>query len=745
MTRKILFLTTLLTFLIAHITTGRQVIPFNHDWAFKKGPFSQDPMTYNNIFQGKWQVVQVPHTWNADDMQLHETKVGTFRVKERFYEGDAFYRKSFVPSAEWKGKRVFIKFEGVNTNTEVYLNTSPLPHTRQRNDITYDGSHKNGDYNIVGRHQGGYSAFVFELTNMLRYGEENEILVKVNNEASPQVIPINHVLFPMYGGIYRPVQLIVTDKINIAVNDFASPGIFITQKNVSQKSADIGVKIKLENKTGNIQPIEVLTTIYEADGAVKAKTNTTYDLLPQGRQEVLQNIPLRKPHLWHGIEDPYLYRLVSQVKQNGVIVDEVTQPLGIRKFELRASEGFFLNDVKYHLYGVCRHQDRLGKGSALSYSDHDEDLDIIMEMGATSLRLAHYQQAEYFYSKCDTLGLIVWAEIPFVNRVSTFEENNALQQMKELIRQNFNHPSIYIWGLHNEVYTPNAYTVDLTTKLNDLAKTEDPDRYTVQVSGYNVINHAVNNNADVQGINHYFGWYNGELENLTEEKDDVETWAKRISNEFKDYKIIYSEYGAEAKIEDQLEVTGNYGNQFSKPEFFPEDFATRFHEINWGVIEKSPIFIGSYVWNTFDFGTPMTALNVNPRNYKGLVTFDRKVKKDGFYWYKANWSKDPVLYITQRRVVNRGNEITPITVYSNRGVPKLTVNGREITGHKVGKTAVHYIFENVKLHLGENTVVAQITKQDGSILEDTIYWNYDPRFKQMDNAAGVTKDEHIGL
>ncbi|NGM60680.1 beta-galactosidase [Sphingobacterium sp. SGG-5] len=742
---RIVTVFSLLFILLGLSVHAREVIPFNKDWAFKKGPFTTDPMTYNRIFQGKWQLVQIPHTWNARDMQVYETRVGTFRTNERFYTGDAYYRKSFTPSATWKDKRVFIKFEGVNTNTEVYVNNAPLPTKIGKNDVVYNGDSVNGNYNFVGRHQGGYSAFVFELTALLKYGEENEILVKVNNEATPEVIPINHVLFPMYGGIYRPVELIVTESINIATNDFASPGIFITQKNVSKKSADIGVKIKLENKTGKVQQIEVGTTIYEKDGSAKAKNSTKYTLRPQGRQEVFHNIAVKSPHLWHGLEDPYLYKLVTQVRKDGIVVDEVTQPLGIRKFEIRASEGFFLNDVKYPLYGVCRHQDRWGKGSALSTADHDEDLAIIQEIGATSIRLAHYQHSDYFYSKCDSIGLIIWAEIPFVNRVSTREENNALQQLKELIRQNFNHPSIYIWGVHNEVYTPNTYTVALTTKLNDLAKTEDPDRYTAQVSGYNVVDHAVNNNTDVQGINHYFGWYNGELENLSEKNDDVETWAKRISKEFKDYKIIYSEYGAEAKIEDQAEVTGNFGNQFSKPAFFPEDFATRFHEINWGVIAKSPIFIGSYVWNMFDFATPMTALNVNPRNYKGLVTFDRKTKKDPFYWYKANWSKEPVVYITQRRVVNRGNELTLITVYSNRGTPTLTVNGREIKGYKKGQTDVHYIFENVRLDRGENTVVAKITDKGGKVLEDTIKWNYDPSFKREIGEPSVTKDEHIGL
>ncbi|ULT28074.1 hypothetical protein KUH03_16620 [Sphingobacterium sp. E70] len=455
----------------------------------------------------------------------------------------------------------------MNTNTEVYLNNKPLSAKAGKNDITYDNSQRNGNYSFVGRHQGGYSAFVFELSDMLQLGVENELLVKVNNEASPQVIPVNHTLFPMYGGIYRPVELIVTDDIHVAVNDFASQGVYITQQNVSKKTADIALKIKIDNKSGKIQPIELLTTILERDGTIKAKQQTAYTLPPQGRQVLSQQIVVKSPHLWQGLDDPYIYKAVTQIKKDGQVIDEVTTPLGIRKFELRTGQGFFLNDIKYPLYGVCRHQDRWGKGSALSNADHDEDLSIIKEMGATSIRLAHYQQSSYFYSKCDSIGLVIWAEIPFVNRVTTFEDNNAQQQLKELIRQNFNHPSIYIWGMHNEVYSPSAYTVELTTKLNDLAKSEDPDRYTVSVSGYNVIDHPVNNNADVQGINHYFGWYNGELENKSDKDDDVATWAQRISKEFKDYKIIFSEYGAEAVPEDQAEEVGNFGNQWSNPSF----------------------------------------------------------------------------------------------------------------------------------------------------------------------------------
>jgi beta-galactosidase len=727
-----LFFLTILT----SVSFSREVISFNKDWAFKKGPFTTDVLQYGNVFSGSWQSISVPHTWNAKDMQVRND---LFTSNEKFYVGDAYYRKTFIPETSWNGKRIFVKFEGVNTNTEVYINNSPLPAKIEKGNVIYDASAINGNYQIVGRHQGGYSAFVLELTNMLKFGVENEILVKVNNEATPQVIPVNHTLFPMYGGIYRPVELIVTDKINIAVSDYASSGVYISQKEVNKKSAAISLKVKLENKNHDAKDLQIVSTIFEQSGAVKAKNIKKYRLLPQGRQEVVQDFNLSNPHLWQGLEDPYLYKVVTQLIDGNTVLDEVIQPLGLRKFELRTGEGFFLNDIKYPMYGVTRHQDRWGKGSALSNADHDEDLAIIKEIGATTIRLAHYQQSAYFYAKCDSIGFIVWAEIPFVNRVTTLEEANAKQQLTELIRQNYNHPSIYTWGLHNEVYTPNAYTIELTTKLNDLAKTEDPFRYTVQVSGYNVINHAVNNNADIQGINHYFGWYNGVIR-------DVDRWADQISNNFKDYKIIFSEYGAEANPNHQQEVVGDVGNQWANPAFFPEEFSTKFHEIHWGTIKRHPVFLASYLWNTFDFATPITALNVEPRNYKGLVTFDRKLKKDPFYWYKANWSKEPVLYLTQRRVIERANEVTSVTVYSNLGTPTLLVNGAEEKHFVMGETDVHYIFQNIKLKEGDNIIQVKASRK-GQEFEDKITWHY-----LKDNPKAISKDgpksnknEHIGL
>lgn len=685
---------------------ARDVTIFNDGWSFKKGPFPKDPLLFSAGFGGNWQEVKVPHTWNARDMQTE---------MNNYYAGEAYYKKEYTPAAELNGKRVFLRFQGVGSVAEVYVNK------------TYAGNHK-----------GAFSAFAIEISKLLKYGEPNEILVKVDNSPRPDVIPVNNTLFGVYGGIYRPVELIVTEPVNIAVNDYASPGIYISQKNVNSKSADVNVKIKLENKKPQAENIQVSTTIYERDGKIKMQKQFPMTVSPQGRQICEQDFNLKNPHLWQGLEDPYLYKVVVRLIADGQVIDEVTQPLGLRHFELKAADGMYLNGKKVPMYGVCRHQDWWQLGSALTDKEHDADLAIIKEIGATTIRFAHYQQAERIYAKCDSIGFMIWAEIPFVNRVSTQEGDNAKQQMTELIRQNYNHPSIYTWGLHNEVYTPYNYTVALTTELNDLSKTEDPDRYTVSVNGYSTVNQSSNLNADIQGINHYFGWYGGKI-------SDIEKWVTGMEKDFPGYRVIFSEYGAEANIHQQEEVVGEVGRYFSQ--YYPETFATKFHEIQWGVISKHPYLVASYIWNTFDFATPATAQGgVKARNMKGLVTFDRQTKKDPFYWYKANWSKEPVLYITQRRVTERENEVTPVTVYCNTGTPQLFVNGTEIKTFKKGNTAVHYIFENVKLNNGENVIEAKISNQ-GKELEDIIRWNYSPDNKnrvKLTDPKEKTK-EHVGL
>lgn len=699
------YITTASLFLIFIVPINfwaRDVSPFNTGWEFKKAESFPDMMDV------EWQKVTIPHTWNANDMQLN---------RNSYYEGIGYYKKQYTPAANLKDKRIYLRFEGVGAICEVYVNGK-----------------------FTGNHKGAYSAFTVEISSLLKYGEKNDILIKVDNKSRPYVVPVNHRLFGVYGGIYRPVSLIVAEKLSIAINDYASSGVYISQENVSSKSASVLVKTKIDNKETDMKNIILETIIYEADESIKAKEETAIAVPPQGRQFITQNISIKSPHLWQGLEDPYLYKTVVRLKEGNKIVDEVVQPLGLRHFELKASDGMYLNGKKVPMYGVCRHQDWLGLGSALTNKEHDIDLSIIKEIGATTIRLAHYQQSDYIYSKCDSIGFMVWAEIPFVNHVTTEEGDNAKQQMTELIRQSYNHPSIYIWGLHNEVYNPAEYTNCLTTTLNDLAKSEDPYRYTASVSGYNQVDRITNLNADVQGINHYFGWYSYKV-------SDIKLWADKMQEQFPEYKIMFSEYGAEANINQQQETVTEVGDCCGFDKNYNETFATRFHEIQWGVISKTPVLIASYIWNTFDFATPMSSQGgVNSRNMKGLVTFDRKVKKDPFYWYKANWSKEPVLYITQRRVVNRGNEYTPVTVYSNIDIPRLFVNGQEVTEYSKGTTDVHYIFDNVHLKQGKNLVEVKV-KHNGKDYIDKVEWNYSPEFKKNDEQSGPETNnvEHIGL
>lgn len=696
---------------------ARDVTSFNDNWEFKRGPFEESSSSlFSSPLGGKWEKVNLPHTWNNKDMQSAIEGLGMRTPQERFYTGKAYYKKEYTPHAELKDKRTFLRFEGVGSVARVFVNNR-----------------------FAGNHKGAYSAFAVELTTLLKYGEKNEIIVEVDNTPRPDVIPINNTLFGVYGGIYRDVSLIVTNDVNFAVTDYASSGVYISQKNVGQNNAEIEVKVKIDNKTRHNQSISLRTSIYEMDGKLKMKEESKLFLPIQGRTIALQEMNIKKPHLWQGLEDPYLYKCVTQIVQDGKVIDEVILPLGLRHVEVKASDGVYLNDKKIPMYGVCRHQDWLDKGSALTQKEHDIDMDIIKEIGATTIRLAHYQQAEYIYSKCDSLGLLVWAEIPFVNRVSTEEGSNAKQQLTELIRQSYNHPSIYIWGLHNEVYYPYEFTNALTTELNDLAKSEDPYRYTVSVNGHNKVEQEANLNADVQGINHYFGWYGGKI-------SDIGKWIEHIETDYKDVKLIFSEYGTEANIDQQQELVGEWGDCCGYNNNYNESFATKFHEIQWGYISKSKTLLASYIWNTFDFATPMSSQGgVQSRNMKGLVTFDRKVKKDSFYWYKANWSKEPVVYITQRRVKYRGNKVTPVTVYSNQGAPKLVVNGKEFISYKKGTTDVHYIFDNIELQKGENTVEA-IVSENGNSITDKIEWNYSPEFNLENGQQSDLKiKEHVGL
>ena len=340
---------------------GRIVQSFNSGWVFKKAPAGKELAVNAPKWESGWTEVEIPHTWNAKDMQVQF---------DNFYEGPAYYKKHYFFPAELKDKRVFLRFEGVGAVAEVYVNGS-----------------------LVTTHKGAYSAFSCEIGTVLKPGADNEIIVKADNTSRPDVIPINHVLFGVYGGMYRPVWLIVTDPYNICVTDCASSGVYITQKNVSKKQADVKVKVKLDNGTLHPVPLTLQNTIYNQEGKQVATQSRSFDLTAQGVQSFEADFKIKNPILWQGRKNPYLYKVVSRLIQNGKVIDEVVEPLGLRRYEIVAGKGFYLNGEKYPMYGVTRHQDWWGLGSALKNENHDFDLATIMDIGATTVRFAHYQQS----------------------------------------------------------------------------------------------------------------------------------------------------------------------------------------------------------------------------------------------------------------------------------------------------------------------------------------------------------------
>lgn len=667
---------------------------FNDGWEYFKANNSTFFTNFENgekfrLAQGQWtspeiwESISLPHTYNREDMQQDRN----------FFEGKAIYRKAFQTDAAQRDRRTFLNFEGVGAVAQVYIND-----------------------NYIGEHRGGYSMFTFEITNSLDYEKENTVTVITDNTARKDLIPTNQFLFPVYGGIYRPVHLITTAKTGFVVADQASPGFFIRQKNVSSKHASISINAKLETKEKAVQKGELLLELRDYESKLISSQKTAISISPQGITYVNEDIEVKNPHLWDGVRDPYLYSVTAKIMIDGKEIDQVKQPLGIRSVEVVGGDAVYLNGKKYPMYGVCRHQDRWGYGSALSFEQHKEDFQLMKEMGVTTIRLAHYQQSPEVYALADTLGFLTWAEIPFVNRVSYYESDNAKQQMSELVKQNFNHPSIYIWGVHNEVYSKTAdeQVPVLSRELNAIAKMLDPDRYTVSVSGHNVIDRQENLNTDVQGINHYFGWYGGKI-------GDLEPWAQRVSQEFPGYRIMLSEYGADGNIAIGQEELIQPRNVVSGKSF-PENYQTETHIQQWAAIERNPIIVASYVWNMFEFAVPAwNRGGVNARNLKGLVTFDRSQKKDSFYWYKANWNAEPMIYLANRRDNERKNKTSKIQVFSNLPKVIIVVNGREYQA-KQGVNSRHWLVENVELQSGANVIKA-FGDNGGKQLTDEMIWN----------------------
>lgn len=636
----------------------RQDILLNNDWNFR---FS------HQVQKGTGVRVDLPHTWNAQD---------ALSGKIDYKRGIGNYEKNLFIRPEWKGKRLFIRFEGVNNIADVFINRRH-----------------------IGEHRGGYGAFIFEITGKVEYGKENSILVRVNNGEQLDIMPLVGD-FNFYGGIYRDVHLLITDETCISPLDYASPGVRLIQDSVSHRYAKVRAIVDLSNGSSGNQEVELNVRLLDGQRVVKEGTKN----VNLSGNEVMQQeltFEIDQPHLWNGRQDPFLYQAEVTLFRNGQMVDRVTQPLGLRFYRIDPDKGFFLNGKHLPLQGVCRHQDRSEVGNALRPQHHEEDVALMLEMGVNAVRLAHYPQATYFYDLMDKNGIIVWAEIPFVGPGGYNDKGfvdlpafraNGKEQLKELIRQHYNHPSICVWGLFNELTELGDNPVEYIKKLNVLAHQEDTTRPTTsasnQMGDLNFITDAI-------AWNRYDGWYGGT-------PADLGKWLDRMHKDHPEICIAISEYGAGASIYHQQD---SLVKTVPTSWWHPENWQTYYHIENWKTISSRPYVWGSFVWNMFDFGAAHRTEGDRPGiNDKGLVTFDRKVRKDAFYFYKANWNREePMLYLTGKRNTVRTQRLQTITAFTNLSGAELFVNGKSY-GKAIPDSYAILEWKNVELQPGENEI-----------------------------------------
>ena len=666
-----LFLLLSLVFVTTISSAQRAVIPLNNDWLFR---FSHE------VHKESGHKVTLPHTWNAVD---------ALSGKPDYKRGIGNYSRSLFVPASWQGRRIFIRFEGANTTTDLFLN----------------GKH-------IGEHRGGYGAFIFELTDKLIYGAKNQLLVRVNNAEQLDVMPLVGD-FNFYGGIYRNVALLLTNDVCISPLDYASPGIYLRQTKVDAQQADVKADVMLDNPTDKTQQVEVAVEVFSGDKSI-IKQQKSISLEAQAMVEK-HTIPftIRRPHLWNGTQDPFIYKVKVSLWQGKTLLDEVEQPLGLRYYKVDPARGFFLNGRHLQLHGVCRHQDRAVVGNALAPEDIREDVKLMREMGVNAVRLAHYPHSSYTYDQMDRAGIVTWAEIPFVGPGGYADKGfvdserfraNGKVQLCELIRQHFNHPSICFWGLFNELKYEGDNPSDYIRELNTLAHAEDSTRLTTcasnQMGEMNFI-------TDVMAWNRYDGWYGSTPSTLATFLDEMHAKYPQLC-------IALSEYGAGASVRQQQDsLLQPQPNSW----WHPENWQTFYHIRNWDIISHRPFLWGSFVWNMFDFGAAHRTEGDRPGiNDKGLVTHDRKTKKDAYYFYKANWNPEPMVYIAGKRCTERKKGDIDLWVFSNCKSVTLTINGKPLpalTPNDISLCTFH-----VTLQPGLNRIVAKGMKAGKAVKDE---------------------------
>ncbi len=616
----------------------RKVLNLNYKWAFTKQADSIPTELPLN-----WNFVNLPHCWNAIDGQDGGAD---------YFRGVGYYAKKFskfdIPEAE----RYFLEIKGANSSSKVYLNGKELA-----------------------SHDGGYSTYRVELTDTL--SEENLLVITVDNSENDRVYP-QMADFTFYGGLYRDVNLICVSNSHFDLSYYGGPGVMVTPI-VEGENAKVNIKCFVtDSELGQ----SVRYTILDAEG------NT---VTSQECSDTEADLYINGVHLWHGKKDPYLYTVVLELLKDGEVIDNISTRFGCRTFKIDAENGFILNGEEYPLRGVSRHQDRWGLGNALTPEHHKEDMDFICELGATTIRLAHYQHDQYFYDLCDERGLVIWAEIPYISKHMPNGRQNTISQMKELVIQNYNHPSIVVWGLSNEITMDGEGDPDLLENhhiLNDLVHELDKTRLTTMAALTMCdIDSEIIKIPDTVSYNHYFGWYGGET-------DMNGPWFDNFHKKYPNIPIGCSEYGCEAL---------NWHNSNPMQGDYSEEYQAYYHEELIKQFFTRKYMWATHVWNMFDFGADARAEGgENGQNHKGLMTFDRKYKKDAFYAYKAWLSDEKFVHICGKRYVDRVEDVTKVTVYSNMPEVELFVNGESI-----GKKSAddHFFYFEVK-NVGESSLKA---------------------------------------
>ena len=617
----------------------RKILKINEGWQFIKD--CKDPSVTEGAVS-----VNLPHTWNNDD---------GYDGGNDYFRGSCVYSKKINKEELGEGLH-YLEIRGANSSATVYLNGEKLAN-----------------------HDGGYSTWRVNLTNNLKKGE-NALAIVVDNSINETVYP-QMADFTFYGGLYRDVYIVSVAESHFDLDYYGAPGIKITPT-VEGGDAKVEVEVYVTNlKNGQ----KLAYTLCDKEGKELQKIVSDNTKI---------NFEIKDVHLWHGRRDPYLYSCKAEILSGDEVVDNISSRFGCRSFKIDPDNGFILNGEEYPLRGVSRHQDRLGFGNALLPEHHKEDMEYIWEVGCTTIRLAHYQHDQYFYDLCDEYGMVVWAEIPYISRHMPDGRENTINQMKELVAQNYNHPSIVVWGLSNEI-TISGSTPDLLENhniLNDLCHEMDKTRLTTiaAVSMCKITDPYIQI-PDVVSYNHYFGWYGGETSMNG-------PWFDKFHATHPSIPIGCSEYGCEAL---------NWHTSDPKQGDYTEEYQAYYHEELIKQLFTRKYLWATHVWNMFDFGADARAEGgENGQNHKGLMTMDRKYKKDSFYAYKA-WLRSPeeapFVHLCGKRYIDRVEDVTKVTVYSNLPEVELFVNGESI-GKKTAPD--HFFYFDVK-NVGESTIVAK--------------------------------------